>query len=194
MRIIKSNKSIPVSVHSGQVEFVKVNGRVAVAGRLSMVAWFTWPQFAVLAAPFTSLSICCSPRFTLSAKQHRRHHRRALVLRLFLFQRPNAGHRWLWPHVSADAVWSHGQHRRNHERHLFTRSDDRNDLCPFSRPVARIAFSRSIVIGPLNGQPTLMVRVGNQNHHSIVETEFRIMFSCAMSRWLKAAISGIFTP
>ena len=46
----------------------------------------------------------------------------------------------------------------------------------FSRPVARIAFSRSIVIGPLNGQPTLMVRVGNQHQHSIVDTEFRIMF------------------
>ena len=46
----------------------------------------------------------------------------------------------------------------------------------FSRPVARIAFSRSMVIGPLNGQPTLMVRVGNQHQHSIVDTEFRIMF------------------
>src|SRR5207237_5395023 len=46
----------------------------------------------------------------------------------------------------------------------------------FSRPVARIAFSRCLVIGPLNGQPTLMVRVGNQHQHSIVDTEFRIMF------------------
>ena len=46
----------------------------------------------------------------------------------------------------------------------------------FSRPVARIAFSKSMVIGPLNGQPTLMVRVGNQHQHSIVDTEFRIMF------------------
>jgi inward rectifier potassium channel len=46
----------------------------------------------------------------------------------------------------------------------------------FSRPVARIAFSRCLVIGPLNGQPTLMLRVGNQHQHSIVDTEFRIMF------------------
>ena len=46
----------------------------------------------------------------------------------------------------------------------------------FSRPVARIAFSRSMVIAPLNGKPTLMVRVGNENQHSIVDTEFRIMF------------------
>ena len=47
----------------------------------------------------------------------------------------------------------------------------------FSRPIARIAFSNSIVIAPLNGKPTLMVRVGNENHHSMVEAEFRIMFS-----------------
>jgi inward rectifier potassium channel len=46
----------------------------------------------------------------------------------------------------------------------------------FSRPVARIAFSRCLVIAPLNGEPTLMVRVGNQHQHSIVDTEFRVMF------------------
>lgn len=47
----------------------------------------------------------------------------------------------------------------------------------FSRPVARVVFSRSIVIGPLNGKPTLMVRVGNENHHSMVEARFRIMYT-----------------
>ena len=47
----------------------------------------------------------------------------------------------------------------------------------FSRPVARVVFSRSMVIGPLNGTPTLMVRVGNENHHSMVEAKFRIMYS-----------------
>src|SRR5207245_5346455 len=47
----------------------------------------------------------------------------------------------------------------------------------FSRPIARVVFSKSIVIAPLNGEPTLMVRIGNENHHSMVEAEFRIMFS-----------------
>src|SRR5437762_5441527 len=47
----------------------------------------------------------------------------------------------------------------------------------FSRPVARVTFSKSIVIGPLNGKPTLMVRVGNENHHSMVEAKFRIMYT-----------------
>src|SRR6266516_6663794 len=47
----------------------------------------------------------------------------------------------------------------------------------FSRPSARVVFSNAIVIAPLNGKPTLMVRVGNENQHSMVEAEFRIMFS-----------------
>jgi inward rectifier potassium channel len=47
----------------------------------------------------------------------------------------------------------------------------------FSRPSARILFSRSIVIGPLNGRPTLMLRVGNLRAQSMVEAEFRIMFT-----------------
>ncbi len=46
----------------------------------------------------------------------------------------------------------------------------------FSRPTARILFSNAAVIGPLNGRPTLMVRIGNLRHRSMVEAEFRIMF------------------
>src|SRR6266513_3053515 len=47
----------------------------------------------------------------------------------------------------------------------------------FARPIARVLFSRSMVVGPLNGKPTLMVRVGNENHHSMVEARFRIMYT-----------------
>src|SRR5246127_5097455 len=47
----------------------------------------------------------------------------------------------------------------------------------FSRPIARVMFSNSMVIALLNGKPTLMVRIGNENHHSMVEAEFRIMYS-----------------
>jgi len=47
----------------------------------------------------------------------------------------------------------------------------------FSRPTARIVFSKSVVIAPLNGRPTLMLRVGNQRQQSMVEAEFRIMFN-----------------
>ena len=47
----------------------------------------------------------------------------------------------------------------------------------FSRPTARLEFSNSIVISTFNGRPTLMLRVANLRHHSMVEAEFRIMFT-----------------
>jgi inward rectifier potassium channel len=47
----------------------------------------------------------------------------------------------------------------------------------FSRPAARILFSKTIVIGSLNGRPTLMLRVGNLRAQSMVEAEFRILLT-----------------
>jgi inward rectifier potassium channel len=46
----------------------------------------------------------------------------------------------------------------------------------FSRPTARIEFTRNIVIALFNGQPTLMLRVANLRHYSMAEAQFRIMF------------------
>jgi inward rectifier potassium channel len=47
----------------------------------------------------------------------------------------------------------------------------------FSRPSARVLFTNSMVIAPFNGVPTLMLRVANLRHHSMVEAEFRIVFT-----------------
>ncbi len=47
----------------------------------------------------------------------------------------------------------------------------------FSRPTARILFSDSLLIGSFDGRPTLMFRVANLRHTTMVEAEFRIIFS-----------------
>lgn len=47
----------------------------------------------------------------------------------------------------------------------------------FSRPTARILFSNSIVIGRHNGVPTLMLRVANLRHTSMVDAHFRLSYS-----------------
>jgi inward rectifier potassium channel len=47
----------------------------------------------------------------------------------------------------------------------------------FSRPAARIVFSKNVVIAPFNGRPSLMLRVGNLRQQSMVEVEFRLMFT-----------------
>jgi inward rectifier potassium channel len=44
----------------------------------------------------------------------------------------------------------------------------------FSLPMARLAFSRHIAISPMNGVPTLMLRLGNERSNMIVEARVRL--------------------
>jgi inward rectifier potassium channel len=44
----------------------------------------------------------------------------------------------------------------------------------FSRSRPRVAFSKNAVIGPMDGIPTLMVRVGNERGNSILEATVRV--------------------
>jgi inward rectifier potassium channel len=43
----------------------------------------------------------------------------------------------------------------------------------FSRPTARVVFTREAVISPLNGVPTLMLRLGNERGNQIVDARIR---------------------
>lgn len=45
----------------------------------------------------------------------------------------------------------------------------------FSRPTARIMFTRQAVISPVNGVPALMFRIGNQRGNEIVDTQIRVV-------------------
>lgn len=47
----------------------------------------------------------------------------------------------------------------------------------FSRPTARVVFSEQVAIGPMNGVPTLALRVGNERGNYIVDARFRAMLS-----------------
>jgi inward rectifier potassium channel len=44
----------------------------------------------------------------------------------------------------------------------------------FSRPTARIVFSREAAISPMNGIPTLMFRIGNERRNPIVDAKIRV--------------------
>jgi inward rectifier potassium channel len=43
----------------------------------------------------------------------------------------------------------------------------------FSRPTARVVFTRECVISPVNGVPTLMLRMGNERGNQIVDVRIR---------------------
>ena len=44
----------------------------------------------------------------------------------------------------------------------------------FSRPTARLVFTREIVIAPVNGVPTLSFRLGNERSNEIVDAQIRL--------------------
>ena len=44
----------------------------------------------------------------------------------------------------------------------------------FSRPVARLVFSKTLVLSNFDGKPTLMLRVANLRHQAMAEAEFRM--------------------
>jgi inward rectifier potassium channel len=46
----------------------------------------------------------------------------------------------------------------------------------FSQTRARLMFSSKIAIGPMDGVPTLMMRIGNERRGNIVGAEFRLTF------------------
>ncbi|HEY3864057.1 MAG TPA: ion channel [Verrucomicrobiae bacterium] len=45
----------------------------------------------------------------------------------------------------------------------------------FSRPIARIVFSETLVLAPFDGTPALMFRAANMRDQSMAEAEFRII-------------------
>ena len=172
-------KPTPVSVRSGQVEFVKVNTdawrwRDVYRWLLSL----RWPQFAVFAgALYIALNLFFATLYSLQQNS---------------IAGTTGGH-WFFDYfffsVQTLATVGYGHmYPQTLYGHIVTTIEIMSGLfllavmtglifVRFSRPIARVLFSQSIVIAPLNGKPTLMVRIGNENHHSMVEAEFRIMFS-----------------
>jgi inward rectifier potassium channel len=168
-----------ISVRSGQVEFVKVN--TDVWKWRDVYRWLlslSWPQFALFVATmyvalnllfaiFYSLQRDCIAGLTTSH----------WFLDCFFFSvqtLATVGYGHMYPQT----IYGHVVSTVEIMTGVFLLAVMTGLIfVRFSRPIARVVFSRSIVIAPLNGKPTLMVRVGNENHHSMVEAKFRIMYT-----------------
>src|ERR1700694_6208805 len=168
----------PVSVRAGQVEFVKVNTeRVDWREAYQWLLGLKWPQFAAfVAALYVALNLMFAALYTLGGDSIAGI-RRGSFVDAFFFS------------VQTLATVGYGHwYPSNLYGHIITTIEIMSGVfllavmtglifVRFSRPTARILFSKSAFIAPLNGRPTLMVRVGNMRHHSMVETEFRIMLN-----------------
>src|SRR5947199_5512447 len=175
----RTRKPSHVSVRSGQVEFVKV-GTDAWKWR-DIYRWLLglrWPQFAAfVAVVYVALNLLFAFFYSLDPNSVGGTTTSEWFLDCFFFSVQTLatvgyGHMYpqsLYGHIVSTAEIMVGVFLLAVMTGLI--------FVRFSRPVARVLFSRSIVIGPLNGKPTLMVRVGNENHHSMVEARFRIMYT-----------------
>src|SRR5207244_9839844 len=168
----------PVSVRSGQVEFVKVNTdawkwRDVYRWLLSL----KWPQFAgFVASVYVGLNLLFAGLYGLGPNSIAGTGAHWFLDCFFFSVQTLAtvgyGHMYpqtLYGHVISTIEIMTGVFLLAVMTGLI--------FVRFSRPIARVAFSNSIVIAPLNGKTTLMVRIGNENQHSMVEAEFRIMYS-----------------
>jgi inward rectifier potassium channel len=168
----------PVSVRAGQVEFLKLNlekteWRDAYQWLLSL----SWPQFAALiAGVYIVINLVFAEFYALGGQS-------------IAGMTPGSYFEAFFFSVQTLATVGYGHwYPQNVYGHVVTTVEIITGMfglavmtglifVRFSRPAARIVFSRSIVIGPLNGRPTLMLRVGNLRAQSMVEAEFRIMFT-----------------
>jgi inward rectifier potassium channel len=168
-----------VSVRSGQVEFVKVNTD---AWRWRDVyRWLlglSWPQFALfVGAVYIGLNLLFAALYSIDPNSVAGRTSTDWFLDCFFFSvqtLATVGYGHMYPQT----LYGHVVSTIEIMTGIFLIAVMTGLIfVRFSRPIARVLFSKSIVVAPLNGKPTLMVRIGNENQHSMVEAEFRIMFS-----------------
>lgn len=168
----------PVFVRSGQVEFVKVNTEgIDWRDAYQWLLGLRWPQFAAfVAAVYFTLNLFFALLYLLGRNSIAGITPGSFSDAFFFSVQTLAtvgyGHWYpqtLYGHVVTTVEIMSGVFLLAVMTGLI--------FVRFSRPTARIVFSKTVVIAPLNGKPTLMLRVGNQRQHSMVEAEFRIMLN-----------------
>src|SRR5205823_155198 len=168
----------PISVRAGQVEFVKVNtGKWDWRDAYQWLLALNWPRFALfIAAIYITINLVFAELYSLGGNSIAELTPGSFVEAFFFSVQTLAtvgyGHMYpqtLYGHVITTLEIMSGMFLLAVMTGLI--------FVRFSRPAARIVFSKSVVIAPFNGRPTLMLRVGNLRQQSMVEVEFRLMFT-----------------
>ena len=168
----------PVSVRAGQVEFVKVNtGKWDWRDVYQWLLALSWPRFALFVAGiYIVINLIFAGLYSLGGNSIAYLRPGSFIDAFFFSVQTLAtvgyGHMYpqtLYGHVVTTFEIIAGMFGLAVMTGLI--------FVRFSRPTARILFSKSIVLAPFNGRPALMVRIANLRQRSLVEAEFRIMFS-----------------
>jgi len=171
-----SKKNAPVFVRAGQYEFVKLNA----AGwewrdSYHWLLTLTWSHFALfIFGVYLAVNLLFASLYSL-ADQAIAEISRGSFFNAFFFSvetLATVGYGHMYPqtvygHIVATAEIIIGMFGMAVVTGLI--------FVRFSRPTARLEFSRSLVLTPFDGVPTLMMRVANLRHQAMAEAEFRMM-------------------
>src|ERR1700745_647643 len=166
----RQRKPSHVSIRSGQVEFVKV-GTDAWRWR-DVYRWLLglrWPQFAAFVASlYIGLNLLFAALYSLQKGSIAGSTGGHWFFDCFFFSVQTLatvgyGHMYpqtLYGHIISTIEMLIG---------IFLLATMTGLIfVRFSRPIARVVFSNSLVVAPLNGKPTLMVGIGNEKKHRLV--------------------------
>ena len=172
----------PISVRAGQVEFVKVNtGKWDWRDAYQWLLALNWPRFALfIAAIYITINLVFAELYSLGGNSIAELTPGSFVEAFFFSVQTLAtvgyGHMYpqtLYGHVVTTLEIISGMFGLAVMTGLI--------FVRFSRPTARILFSKSIVIAPFNGRPALMLRIANLrmdwDHTSIVAGQDNAFFS-----------------
>lgn len=166
-----------VVVHVGQFEFLKVNtGKREWRDAYHWILSLSWPQFALLiSSAYTGLNVVFALLYLIVgdsiAEMPRGSFSAAFFFSVQTLATVGYGHMYpttLYGNILTTVEIMVGMFGLAVMTGLI--------FVRFSRPTARIEFTRNVVIAPFDGRPTLMLRVANLRHYSMAEAEFRVMF------------------
>jgi inward rectifier potassium channel len=165
-----------IRVRSGQFEFVKINAKkFDWRDTYHFILTLTWPGFAgLIFGLYLLINVVFAALYMLDA------HAVAELppgsfLRAFFFSvetLATVGYGHMYP----DSVYGHLISMFEIMVGMFGLAVITGLIfVRFSRPTARIHFSKIAVIAPFDGVPNLMIRVANLRHQAMVEPDFRMI-------------------
>ena len=169
-------RSHQIRVRSGQFEFVKLNAKkFDWRDTYHFILTLTWPGFAALVfGTYLLLNVLFAALYLLDVHAVAEMPRGSFLYAFFFSVETLAtvGYGHMYP----DSLYGHLVSTLEIMVGMFGLAVITGVIfVRFSRPTARIQFSKVAVIAPFDGVPNLTIRVANLRHHAMVEPDFRMV-------------------